>query len=95
VISYGERVGMSERLPYAKNFRELIAYQKSRQLARRVYELSRSFPREEVYSLTDQLRRSSRAVGTNIAEAWGKRAYEKHFVSKLADADAEQYETQH
>lgn len=86
---------MSERLPYAKNFRELIAYQKSRRLARDVFALSRSFPKEETYSLTDQVRRSSRTIGANITEAWGKRAYEKHFVSKLTDADAEQYETQH
>ena len=86
---------MNDRLPYAKNFRELIAYQKSHQLAREVFTLSRSFPREETYSLTDQLRRSSRAIGANIAEAWAKRSYEKHFVSKLTDADAEQYETQH
>lgn len=86
---------MSDRLPYAKNFRELIAYQKSRRLARDVFALSRSFPKEETYSLTDQVRRSSRAIGANIAEAWGKRTYEKHFISKLTDADAEQYETQH
>lgn len=86
---------MSERLPYAKNFRELIAYEKSRRLARDVFAISRSFPKEETYSLPDQVRRSSRAIGANIAEAWEKRAYEKHFVSKLTDADAEQYETQH
>jgi four helix bundle protein len=48
-----------------------------------------------MYSLTDQIRRSSRSVGAQIAEAWGKRKYEKHFVSKLTDADAEQLETQH
>ena len=86
---------MGEKLPYAKHFRDLVAYQKSRQLAREVFHLSRSFPREETYSLTDQMRRASRAIGANIAEAWGKRAYERHFVSKLTDADAEQYETQH
>lgn len=86
---------MNEKLPFAKNYRELIAYQKSRQLAREVFQLSRTFPKEETYSLTDQIRRASRAIGANIAEAWAKRAYEKHFISKLTDADAEQYETQH
>lgn len=49
----------------------------------------------ERFSLTDQIRRSSRAIGAHIAEAWGKRRYERHFVSKLTDADAEQMETQH
>jgi four helix bundle protein len=60
-----------------------------------VFRLSKTFPKEEMYSLTDQLRRSARSVGAQIAEAWGKRRYEKHFVSKLTDADAEQMETQH
>ena len=86
---------MTDSLPYARNFRELVVYQKSRRLAREVFNLSKRFPKEETYSLTDQLRRSSRAIGANIAEAWGKRSYEKHFLSKLTDADAEQYETQH
>ena len=86
---------MTESLPYARNFRELVVYQKSRRLAREVFNLSKRFPREEAYSLTDQLRRALRAIGANIAEAWGKRSYEKHFLSKLTDADAEQYETQH
>src|SRR5262249_40108239 len=57
--------------------------------------LSKYFPKEEAYSLTDQIRRSSRSIGAQIAEAWGKRLYERHFVSKLTDADAEQLETQH
>jgi four helix bundle protein len=57
--------------------------------------LSKTFPKEEAYSLTDQIRRCSRSVGAQIAEAWGKRQYERHFVSKLTDADAEQLETQH
>jgi four helix bundle protein len=80
---------------YAKSHRELIVYQKSRALAREVFEMTRSFPKEETYSLTDQVRRSSRSVGAQIAEAWAKRAYEKHFVSKLTDSDGEQHETQH
>jgi len=64
-------------------------------VARRIFDISKNFPKEEVYSLTDQIRRASRSIGAQIAEAWGKRRYEKHFVSKLTDADAEQMETQH
>jgi four helix bundle protein len=86
---------MNERLPYARSFRDLRVYQKSRQVVRRVYEVSKTFPREEMYSLTDQVRRSSRSIGAQIAEAWAKRRYERHFVSKLTDADGEQLETQH
>ena len=84
-----------KKLSYASNFRDLLAYQLSRQLARDVYEITKSFPREEMYSLTDQIRRSSRSIGAQIAEAWGKRRYERHFISKLTDADGEQLETQH
>jgi four helix bundle protein len=80
---------------YAKSHRDLIVYQKSRAVAQEIFELTRSFPKEEIYSLTDQVRRSSRSVGAQIAEAWAKRAYEKHFISKLSDADGEQHETQH
>jgi four helix bundle protein len=82
-------------LQFANHHRELIVYQKARQVSRVVYELSKSFPKEETYALTDQIRRSSRSVGAQIAEAWGKRRYERHFVNKLTDADAEQLETQH
>ncbi len=82
-------------LPHAKGFQELLVYQKARELSREIYGLTLSFPKEEIYSLTSQIRRSSRAVGANIAEAWAKRLYENHFVSKLTDADGEQQETQH
>ena len=82
-------------LQHAKSFRDLIVHQKARTVAQTVFQLSKSFPREEAYSLTDQIRRASRSIGAQIAEAWGKRAYERHFVSKLTDADAEQLETQH
>ena len=78
-----------------RNFWDLIAYQKARDLAREVFEISKSFPREENYSLTDQIRRASRSVGAQIAEGWGQRRYEKVFISKLVDADGEQYEVQH
>ena len=80
---------------HAGNFRELNVYKKAKQVSREVFELSKSFPKEEIYSLTDQIRRASRSVGAQIAEAWAKRRYEKHFISKLSDADAEQMETQH
>jgi four helix bundle protein len=80
---------------YARSFRDLTVYKKSFVLAQRVFVLSKNFPHEERFSLTDQIRRSSRSIGAHIAEAWAKRRYEKHFVSKLTDADAEQMETQH
>lgn len=82
-------------LNHAQSFRDLIVYQKSRQLSREILKLTKSFPKEEMFSLTDQVRRSSRSIGANIAEAWAKRRYEKHFVSKLTDSDGEQMETQH
>ena len=82
-------------LHHADSFRDLIVYQKVRKVAKEVFQFSTAFPKGEMYSLTDQVRRSSRSIGAQIAEAWGKRAYKKHFVSKLSDADAEQLETQH
>ncbi len=82
-------------LKHAGSFRDLIVYQKSRQLQREIKALTMSFPGDEKFSLTDQIRRSSRSIGANIAEAWAKRRYEKHFISKLTDADGEQMETQH
>jgi four helix bundle protein len=82
-------------LPHAFSFQDLIVYQKARQLAGKVFKVSSCFPKEENYSLTSQIRRSSRSIGAQIAEAWGKRPYERHFVSKLTDADAEQLETRH
>ncbi len=69
-------------------------YQKSFDLAMKIFELSKSFPKEEIYSLTDQIRRSSRSVAINIAEAYAKRRYQKHFISKLTDSDGENLETQ-
>lgn len=86
---------MRPKLPFAENFRELLVYQKTRGLSREIFQITKSFPREEMYSLTDQIRRSSRSIGAQIAEAWAKRRYEKHFLSKLTDADGELLETQH
>ncbi|WP_144804397.1 four helix bundle protein [Maribacter sp. MAR_2009_72] len=75
-------------------FQDLLAYKKSFALAMKVFHISKSFPVEEKYSLTDQIRRSSRSVCANIAEAYRKRRYPKNFISKLTDSDAENSETQ-
>jgi four helix bundle protein len=75
-------------------FQDLLAYQKSFSLAMRIFEMTKSFHKEEMYSLTDQIRRSSRSVPANIAEAYRKRVYPKSFHSKLTDSDAENSETQ-
>ncbi len=75
-------------------FQDLLAYKKSFELAMDIFPISIKFPPEEKYSLTDQIRRSSRSVSANIAEATRKRRYEKHFISKLTDSDAENAETQ-
>jgi four helix bundle protein len=82
-------------LEHAKSFRDLRVYQKAREVSLTVFKLSKTFPKEEMYSLTDQIRRSARSIGAQIAESWAKRRYEKHFVSKLTDSDGEQMETQH
>jgi four helix bundle protein len=77
-----------------RSFRDLNVYKSAREAARAIFELSKTFPREERYSLTDQIRRSSRAVNAMIAEAWAKRRYEAAFVSKVNDALGEATETQ-
>ncbi len=92
----GEPVDQSgQPFGYARRFQELVAYRKARALAREVFDASKLFPAAEAFSLTDQLRRSSRSIGAQIAEAWAKRRYPRHFMSKLTDADGEQQETQH
>ncbi|WP_029037161.1 four helix bundle protein [Salinimicrobium xinjiangense] len=75
-------------------FQDLFAYQKSVNLSMQIFEISKKFPKEETYSLTDQIRRSTRSVSAAIAEAYRKRAYPRHFSSKLTDGDAENSETQ-
>ena len=75
-------------------FKDLIVYQKAYKLAMDIFEISKIFPKEEIYSLTDQIRRSSRSVCTNIAEAYRKRRYTAHFISKTSDSDMENSETQ-
>src|SRR6266487_2207195 len=77
-----------------RHFRDLDVYQNGLQTGLRVFELSKQFPNDERFALTDQIRRSSRSVCANIAEAWRKRRYEAAFVSKLSDAETEAAETQ-
>ena len=76
-----------------QGFKDLIVYQKAYQLATEIFERTEQFPKEERYSLVDQIRRCSRSICASLAEAWRKRMYEKHFISKLTDADAECSET--
>ena len=83
------------QLSRVSSFRDLLVYQKARKLAQEIFQSTKAFPKEEMFALTDQIRRSSRSIGAQIAEAWAKRRYEKHFISKLTDADGEQQETQH
>jgi four helix bundle protein len=83
---------MGERI---ESFRDLKVYSLAFELQQHIFDLTRRFPQEERYALSDQIRRSSRSVGANISEAWQKRRYAAHFVSKLSDADGEQAETQH
>ena len=85
----GERDAMKVR-----THRDLEVYDKAFGAAMMIFECSKSFPKEETYSLTDQIRRSSRSVCANLAEAWRKRRYEAAFVSKLSDCEAEAAETQ-
>ncbi|MBI3738354.1 MAG: four helix bundle protein [Chloroflexi bacterium] len=77
-----------------QGYRDLKVYQLAYKLAMEIYNESKSFPKDEKYSLTDQIRRSSRSIAANIAEGYRKRQYPKMFVSKLADADGETTETQ-
>lgn len=77
-----------------KFHQDLRVFQSSFESAQQIYELSKSFPKEELYSLTDQIRGSSRAITANISEAWGKRRYEKSFIAKLTDSEGEARETQ-
>lgn len=76
------------------SFKDLAVYKKAFDMAMKIYEVSKSFPKEETYALTNQIRRSSRAVASCIAEAYRKRQYEAYFVSKASDADMENSETQ-
>src|SRR5687768_9224456 len=83
-----------ERKKRIVTHRDLEVYPKAFAAAMRIFELSKSFPKEEAYSLTDQIRRASRSVCTNMAEGWRKRRYAKAFASKFSDAGGEAAETQ-
>src|SRR6266699_1752162 len=83
---------MSEKI---SSFKDLRVYKLAFELQQEIFEISKRFPAEERYALTDQIRKASRSIGANIAEAWQKRRYIAHFVSKLTDADGEQAESQH
>ena len=85
------RVKTAERI---KSVRDLVVYRKAFNAAMEIFEISKTFPREELYSLTDQIRRSSRSVCTNLSEAWRKRRYRAVFVNKLSDSGQEAAETQ-
>lgn len=80
-------------MPNIRSYRELRVYQAAFALAMEIFELTMSYPAEEKYSMVDQMRRSSRSVCSNMAEAWRKRRYPAHFVSKLSDSEGEAEET--
>ena len=82
---------MADRI---NSYKELRVYQSAMNTAMEIFELSKKFPTEERYSMTDQIRRSSRSVCSNIAEAWRKRRYKAAFISKLSDSETEACETQ-
>lgn len=75
------------------DFRDLVVFKRSFDLSMKIFYLTKNFPKEEKYSLTDQIRRSSRSVCANLAEAYRKRRYRAHFISKLSDCDSENSET--
>src|SRR5437773_9933119 len=83
---------MSEKI---SSFKDLRVYELAFEVQQEIFETSKRFLVEERYALTDQIRRASRSIGANLGEAWQKRRYVAHFVSKLADADGEQAGTQH
>jgi len=80
---------------FVTDFRQLEVYREAEEVAERIFQLSKRFPRDEYYSLSNQFNRASRSIGAQIAEAWARRRYPRHFVAKLSDADAEQLETRH
>lgn len=80
-------------MPAIRSYKELRVYQAAMDAAMRIFELTKTFPPEERFSMVDQMRRCSRSVCTNIGEAWRKRRYEAHFISKLSDSEGEAEET--
>ena len=92
-MSESDRTVRSLSKGFVRDYTDLLAYRTSFKLSKEIFEVTKQFPKEEMYSLTDQFRRAIRSVGANIAEAWGKRRYEEHFASKLTGADAERIAT--
>lgn len=90
----GVKDKLSSRKRLVRRHTDLEVYQQGFDLAMEIFEFTKKFPKSETYSLTDQIRRSSRSVCANLAEAWRKRRYEAAFISKLGDAEAEASETQ-
>lgn len=88
------RCRKTNNMEIIKSHRELVIYKLAFKSSMEIYELTRSFPKEEIFSLTAQIMRSSRSVSANLAEAFRKRRYEKAFISKLSDSEAEAAETQ-
>ena len=86
---------LEKTMKKANSVRELETYQAVFSLQQEIFQVSKTFPKEEMYSLTDQIRRASRSIGANLSESWAKRRYPAHFLSKLTDADGELQETQH
>jgi four helix bundle protein len=80
---------------FVENFQDLDVYRSAISFQQEIFSLSKKWPAEERYALTNQIRRSSRSIGANVAEAWAKRRYPAHFLSKLTDADGELQETVH
>ncbi|RCW30030.1 four helix bundle protein [Marinilabilia salmonicolor] len=76
------------------SFRDLIVYQKAYAISMEIFLLTKEFPKEERYSLVDQIRRSSRSICANLSEAWAKRRYEKVFINKLTDCLGDEFETE-
>lgn len=74
---------MMSKLPYVDSYKDLLIYNKARELSREIYQISKDFPLDESYSLTSQIRRSSRSIGAQIAEAWAKRFYKKTFHQQI------------
>ncbi len=86
--------GSKKKTERIKSVRDLLVYRKAFNSAMEIFEVSKTFPREELFSLTDQIRRSSRSVCTNLSEAWRKRRYIAVFINKLSDSGQEAAETQ-
>jgi len=90
----GGKVDKEEEQRTIKTHEDLVIYQKAFDAAMTIFKLSKQFPSEEKYSLTDQIRRSSRSVAANFAQAWRKRRYKASFIAKLNDCESEAAETQ-